>query len=257
MTHPADPPSDQLPRWVLYLLCGPAAALGVRLGLSMRDLLDIMQLAVYRATRDQGWSQKEAAERLDVSVRTIAELSRATKDTFSAAEDAFELPRRIELLLWAEPLTVVRLAQALRTIEPERVEAAVAQLEAEGRIIAHGPADRRRYRVTRDLSMFPPDAVLARLDGLKRFMGGVQRTVAARFFGDRTQAGALNFDFRMLATDGARFARYREVLLDLIRGLDHAAVAKRAKDDAAETVRVSWSMFWLEEPEAGDDEEGT
>lgn len=257
MTDSRDPSPEALPTWVLYLLCGPAAALGVRLGFSMRALLDVMQLAIYRAIRDEGLSQREASERLGVSIRTIAEMSRATKDAFGAAEDAYELPRRIELLLWAQPLTMIRLVQALRTVEAERVEAAVAKLEAEGRIVGEGPSDRRRYRVTRDLSMFPAGSLLARLDGLKRFMGGVRRTVATRFFDDQTaKAGALNFDFRMRRADRARFERYREVLLDLIRGLDHAAVAEQQGDGAAEIERVHWSMFWLEEPEGGEGVEG-
>lgn len=253
MTDPHDPPPETLPTWVLTLLCRPAAALGVRLGLSMRDLLDAMQLAVYQVVRDEGWSQKQAADRLDVSVRTIAELSRATKDTFGAAGDTYELPRRIELLLWAQPLTLGRLTQALRGVEASRVEEALGKLEADGHVVGDGPAHRKRYRVTRDLSMFPAGSLLARLDGLKRFMGGIGQTVGARFFDEpATDAGTRNFDFRVRRADAERLTWYRALLLDAIVALDKAAVAEQAaKGDAAEVDKVSWSMSWLRRPDEG------
>jgi len=259
MTDPREPTPEAMPKWVLYLLCGPAAALGLRSGLSMKDLLEVMQIAIYRAARDEGWSQAEAAEHLDVSVRTIAELSRMTKDTFSAAEDVHELPRRIELLLWAQPLTLPRIRQALREVEAERVDAAVQQLLDERCIKGSGPSHRRRYSVTRGLSEKPRNTTLVRLDGLKRFMGGVRRLVGSRFFGeDGGQAGALNFDLRLLEAEWPKFEGYTHLWRDLMQVLDQAAI--RAKqgpsddsDDAPAIERVRVSMFWMSEP---DDEDG-
>lgn len=159
-----------------------------------------------------------------------------------AAEEAHELPRRIEYMVWAEPLTLAKLNQVMPDVDRALLDATVEQLVADERIkpmkrgaeIVYGLQIRTARRVW--------DTWLARLDGLNHALKSVGDAVFQRFFGGDAaeDAFARTLTFHLRRADKAALRSfYEDQLFPFIKGLNDAA-----EGDAEDAEVVSLSVFW-------------
>lgn len=235
---PDEDASDQPRLRVLYGLMLPVARLGFLFGTSLKTAGELMQMAAFHETRRRGLSTREIADRLSVSPRKVALLSRQLKQNFMHSEKAHELPRQIEFMLWAGPLSAARVKQAMGDVEAADVDLALAALLDKGRI-RHIPGRTDRYEVVRtEYRLVSPDW-LARIDGLQNLMGSVANVVYARFFRAESQAFARTVNLRIRDADIDELRRlYEETLWPALVALDDAA---RGCDDAHD---IDVSVLW-------------
>jgi hypothetical protein len=199
----------------------------------------LFDVAYFQTLRSTGMPIRDIADRLGVGLRRAATLSKALKGNFSNAERAHTLPRRIEFVLWAGPLGVRRIRQALGgDVALEAVEAALERLMADGRIVRE---DGRTptYRVARAESRMARDTWLARIDALDLLLATVGDAVVARFLADEDRAFARTLSLRVRRADlPALRALYEETIWPALVQLDAAA-----KDDA-DSEALNLALLW-------------
>ncbi|MEZ4269232.1 MAG: hypothetical protein R3F39_22985 [Myxococcota bacterium] len=229
-------------RRVVFALLGPAVRLAFTLGIPLRELRDSVRLAYFKETRRRGQVMREAAETLDVSMRTLAVLSSELKQQFLDGEDEVGLPRRVEFMLWAAPLSAARLRQVLRGVEDAAVDRALKQLLAQGRI-REIPGRTVRFEVVRsEFRLVDEKGWLARVDALENFMGTVAHAVYARFFREEPRAFArtLSFYVRPESMDRLR-ELYEKTVWETLRTLD--AEAKGHPDAEMIDLSILWAPY--------------
>jgi len=232
---------DELNRRVLYAMLEPVAALALTLGIPAKSVDELTQMALFHQTRQRGLTLSEAADVLDVSMRTVSRLSKLLKSNFLDTEVDHTLPRRIEFMLWAEPLSEARIFQVLTDVgDPDEVSQALATLMDEGRV-ERRIARTVTYAIASGRRRLVRDTWLARVDALGNLAGNLANTVFARFFG-RGEAGASfarTLTLRLRRRDLPKVAEmYEQVIWRTLAELDEAA----AGDD--DTVAIDFSVIW-------------
>lgn len=218
---------------VIYALLRPAARVALSFGIPMRQLRDRLQMAYFQEARGRGLKLHEIAHALDVSPRTAALLSKQLKENFLDVESEVGLPRKIEYLLWAEPLSSARLKQVLVGVDPDEIDEALQRLMEEGRVTQD---DRRRWAVVRTaFRLVDERGWLSRLDGLDTLLATVGQTAWARFFGgplEQARSLARNLALRVRGEDVAKLRElYEETIWPLLAALDERA---RGAEDSLE-----------------------
>ena len=173
---------------VVYGLLRPAARVALAFGIPLKQLRERLQMAYFHEARDRGLKLREIADILDVSPRSAALLSKQLKENFLDVEAEVALPRRIEFLLWAEPLSAARIKQVLVEVDGDEVDAALDKLRDEGRIVAE-PGPRGRWRVARAaFRLVDEKGWLSRLDGLDTLLATIRSRCRRLRFGWLTEA---------------------------------------------------------------------
>ena len=255
---PLDP--REVHRRVIYALLEPVAALALTLGVPARQVDELLQMALFHQTRRRGLTLSRAAELLDVSMRTASRLSKLLKQNFLDTEAEHGLPRRIEFMLFADPLSEARIFQVLTDVDdPDAVSQALATLMDEGRVerrvgrtVTYAIASARRRLVR--------DNWLARVDALGNLAGNLANAVYARFFprddSAATTAFARTLTLRVRRADLPRLPElYEQVIWRTLADLD--ATAAGDEDAAAIDFSVLWAPYALlrETPLSEPDEE--
>jgi len=225
-------------RRLTYALMGPAARLASHFGLALTDVRQLMDMAYFHEARRRGLKLQEIADAMGISISKAALLSKALKENFVESESQAELPRRIEFMLWAEPLSLARMKQVL-PFSAKEVNAAVKELEGAERIEkdSHGLY---RLRVSTDRRVW--DTWIARLDGVNNAMKNVGNAVFARFFRPTMPAFARTLGFRVLPEDLAELHALYAQIFELVQRLD-----ERAGDQPEAAVELRLSIFWVNE----------
>lgn len=240
------PPTDDLDdaqledvrRRVLYALLSPVARLGFLFGVPLRGLGELVQMASFHETRRRGLKTGDVAARLGVSPRKVALLSKLLKRNFLEGERGHSLPRRIEFMLWAGPLSAARMKQVLTEHDDGEIEAALDQLEQQARI-RRVPGRTERFEVVGAQYRLVSRDWLARLDGLDNLMASVANVVFARFFKGERRAFARTVSLRVRDADIARLeALYAETIWPALVALDEAA------HDDPESRSMDISILW-------------
>ncbi len=244
MTEPTDRQEEiseeELRERVLYALLGPAARLGTVFGTPLGVVRELAEMAYYHETKRHGLKMKEVAELMDVSISKVALLSRALKENFFRDEAAGELPRRIEFMLWAEPLTLARIKQVLTDSSGEEVNDAIQELLDQGRVQKRREDPHVFYELAIKTDRRVWDSWLARIDGLNNVLRNVTDAVYARFFGADVAAFARTLTFRVHPDDLHELQKfYEEQLFELVHRLD-----ARAEETPDEALPLALSMFW-------------
>lgn len=237
--HMADFTRDELRERVLYAGLKGIARWVRATRTPLKTARHLFDVAAFHDLRSGGHPIKAIATRLGISPRGAAQLSKALKQNFLSAERAHTLPRRIEFILWAEPLGEGRIRQALGDgVEPAAVRAALDSLLADGRVEAL-PGRTETYRVTRGDSRMVRDAWLARIDALDHLLQTVGDAVAARFLAPDERAFARTISLRVRAADQAELRRlYDDIIWPALVRLDEAA----AGDPTAEALNLA--LLW-------------
>lgn len=183
----------------------------------------LLRTSYFHVLRRRGHGLRDIAERLGISERHAANLSRALKTTFTQPERAHTIPRRVEFVVWGEPLGEARICQALADVAPADVRAALDELLAAGRIVEL-PGRTPTYEVARTESRLPRDTWLARIDALDHLLAAVGDAVVGRFFRSEPRAFARTVSLRVRPEDLPALQRlYEETVWPALARLDQAA----------------------------------
>ena len=237
---------------VIYALFLPAVRVARAFGVPLGSLKAWLETAYYQETQRKGLKGSEVARLMDVSTSKVSLLARQLRETFVTDEVEASLPRRIEFMLWAEPLTRARLKQVLTDVDAAAVDQAVDQLVDGGRITADDSGRTTVYRLAIDRDRRAWDTWLARIDGLNDALGNVSDAVYARFFDQAPTAFARTLSFRLRRRALGRLRTfYEEQLFPLILELDaEAGDAHGEGGDSSHTggaedaMGMRLSMFW-------------
>lgn len=205
----------------------------------MKDLVDLLQMAAFHETKRRGLKMREVSELLDVSMRKVSLLSQRLRRNFADEEMEEELPRRIEFMLWAEPLSQARLIQVMRRDDAEDVLNAVEQLIEEGRVEVDHSQEQPIYRVVKHEFRLVSPEWTARLDGVNNLLSNIANALDARFFHEDERAFARTISFRVRDQDmDALKSMYRDVIWQTLSQLD-----EQAHDDPDAHV-IDMSIVW-------------
>lgn len=235
---------------VLHSLLTPVVRLARRFGISMKGLLRAVEMAYYHELKQDQLTMREIGEQLDLSMRKVALLSRALKTNFFQPELAHDLPRRIEFMLWAAPLSEARICQVLPAVAPAEIAQALAELLEQGRIV-EAPGRTVTYRLASGKSRLRRQSWVQRIGGLNSLMGNVGEAVYARFFaGEPSAAFARTVALHVRREDLPNLERlYEELIFETLSRMDDAA------RDQSDTVGINFSVLWSPDHANINDEE--
>ena len=223
---------------VVHSLLQPVVRLARVLKISLKDLTQGLQLAYYRELRSEGLSMRSACDHLGISMRTASRLSKSLKTEFFRPEREHSLPRRIEFMLWATPLSRARIRQALPNESSEAIDSALDQLLEDGLAVERSGRV-PTYTVARESHRMKRRGWPARIGGLNSLMSTVADTVYARFFGGSSPALARTLLLRVKPTQLQRLEEiYETLIFKTLAELD-----AEASDDRL-AVPMSVSVCW-------------
>lgn len=236
---------EELAQRLVYALLLPAVRLALASGMGSKDLARWAELAAFHEARRRGLKSREIADRLGMSMRKAAELSRRLKDNFLAPDTDHGLPRRIEFMLWAGAASASRIKQTFYEEDGDAIDAALEALEAAGRV-RRVPAGRtERYERVGAEARLVADQLVARIDGLNNLLSNLADVVDARFRDEGVEAFARTVDFRVREADLPRLrALYEGVVWETLSELDRAAHDAGAGEADEPTATMSLSILW-------------
>lgn len=243
---------EELRDRVAYALFSPAMRLALRKRIPLSWLKKTAETAYFHEARKREMTLKEITQVMGISISKAALLSKQLKQGLMQPDVEYALPRQIEYMLWAGPLTMGRINQNLTTTPRPEIEAAVEGLIAEQRIERVGEGSDATYRLDIRAERRVWDNWLARLDGLNRALRSVGDAVLIRFFGpEGPEAFARTLSFHIRREDLPALQKfYNEQLFPFIAALNEAA-----EDDRDDVTVVNLSVFWAEDLEKGPPEE--
>lgn len=228
-------------RRVVYSLLRPAARIAAKAGLPLKDFAQLSQLSLYEVKKGQGLSQREIAEELDVSSRTIDRLLKDLREGFFEPEIEHELPRKIEFMLWAEPAGIARIAQVLSKHEPDDIEHALALLVQEGRVETV-PGRTLKYAPTQRANRLMDKDLASRIDGLNNVLTVLAEATQNRFINGDRRAAARSVTMRVRRQDIEEFEKiYEETVWPRLVALDEKATS--AEDAVDMGLTIVWTPF--------------
>lgn len=229
---------SNLPTRVVFAALRPAVRLANTFGVSLKDVKRFAELAYYQDAKRRGMKMREMSEALGISMSKVGLLSKQLKEHFLEPELEHGVARQILTLLWAAPLTEIRLAQALPDFDGSAVEHALNDLVAEGRVRrVSGRTD--TFELTSGSQRLDNTPWMARIDGLNTLLDSVTQTVESRFERNDTRAFVRNLAFRVRPQDLPRLQEhYEKNLFPLVVELDEAV------EQDADSVPIRLSIFW-------------
>lgn len=246
---------QELRQRVLYAMFLPVIRLARVFGVPLSQLRDWLEIAYFHELRRDDLKLREASALMGISMSKAAVLSRQLKENFLAPEQEPGLERRIEFMLWAEPLTLAKIHQVLVDVSEREVSRALAGLVKSGRLKRERRGAHTVYALNINTSRRAWDSWLARVDGLQDALGSVTNAVYGRFFRAEPRAFARTLTFRIRPEDLDELRKlYEEVIFPKIVELDDRALGPQ--DDAQggsagqrdapdeDTQPLSLSMFW-------------
>lgn len=245
---------EELAQRVVYALMRPAVRLAAVLGLDMKTTATLLQTAYFQELRSLGLTLDVAGERLGVSRRTAARLSKQLKNRFVVPEIRHNLGRRIEFMLAAQPMSAARLAQTLTDVDEAEVVEALDGLVAAGRVeLRDGRTP--TYHPAASLRQLARDTWVQRVGGLTSFAENLADAVWGRFMQSNPQTFARTLSFRVPAGAHEKLeAFYQEHLLPLVVELDETDDPDRIGDRDELQLSICWAPYELihRESESGE-----
>ncbi|MCA9524407.1 MAG: hypothetical protein KC609_25740 [Myxococcales bacterium] len=183
---------------LLFSLLKPVIRFARRCRIPLDRLVELITLGYFKDLRAGGLTVKESAEVLGKSVRTVTAISQRVKSDFFAPEAEHGLPRRIEYFLAIEPQTMAQLLESLggeAVDNRSAIEAALASLLRDERIVAETRGGRLVYRANADYVTLTQDNWERRIDALNHLGEATLDTVISRLQENDPDAFARVFTF--------------------------------------------------------------
>jgi hypothetical protein len=228
---------------VLFALLRLPVGLASDLGIGLKELGEWAETAYFHELRGRGLKLREISDELEVSMRKAAQLSKQLKQRFFETTQQ-TLARRIEFMLWAGPMSLVRIEQALPQEDPEEVRQALALLVDSGRAqVVEGRVV--TYAVVARASRQVGSSWVAKIDGLNQLLTTVLGAVRARLFREDPRALARSLELRVRPEDLPELkAMYEEVIWERLKELDARAVG------CDEAIPMHFALMWAPDERA-------
>ncbi len=234
MSNDVDITREELQRRVIYSLMLPVARLAHRFRVPLKELSGWMQIAYFHELRRGGLTLREACELLNVGMRKAAELSSSLKANFFQPEAEHELPRRVEYMLWAEPLSRARIHQVLRDEKRADLDQAIERLLAEHRIREVAGRSDVFERTSREARLVTPQW-MTQIDGVNNFGASLTEAVHGRVFDDSAESLLRTLTFELADADVGELKKlYEEVIFPRLAELE-----ERSKGQSSKSMSVS------------------
>jgi len=251
MPDPTDIDDRELQRRVLYAVVRPLVRLADAFRIPLSEVLDLVQVAYFHHLRDKGLRLADVGERLAISERSAKRLAKQLRETFLDADRRYDLPVKIEFMVWATPMSRAKVNQLLTGVDARSVDRVIDQLIDEGRLVEE-EGRTPRLMVNQRVNTLVRDTWLTRIGGLNSFLGNLGDAVFGRFFRAEPRAMARTLNFLIRREDREQLERFfMETLVPAVQALDEAGQA----DDDAERFRMSlcWAPYqYLESEIEGD-----
>ncbi len=231
------PPHTEFVRRLVYSLSKPAVRIADRFELGLKEMSTLAQIAYYERKRSRGLALRQIADQFDTSTRTVDRLAKTMRSNFFEPEHEHELPRRIEFMIWSQPMSMARLVQLLPGYDEAQLEDAVALL-LEHKRIEECPGRTPVFAATSAANRLPDDTEAAKIDALNHLLSTVIQAVERRFLDRDARAAARNVSLRVRPEDLQEIERlYEDVIWPKLVELD----ARASGEDALE---VGWVTCW-------------
>ena len=198
------------------------------------------EVAYYQVLRERGLTLKQIATHLDIGSRKVSQLSTKLRQNFLDAEKNYGLPRRIEYLIWGEPISEQRICQLLAgEFEEDEVKDAVAALIEQGRVVRRPGESNELLTLSRSESRLYEDGFLSKIDGLNHLIENTFNTVKARFVDESDDAFVRSLTFRIPERGGQEQLRtiYERLFEDL------AEVEAQIRPEES-SIAINLSVLW-------------
>jgi hypothetical protein len=240
----------ELERRLVQSLARPVGRFAAAFGMPMALVLDLVQAAMLQVLRERGFTLAEVGRRLDVSERHAKRLLKQLRETFLDTERGYDLPVRIELLLWAQPMTRTRLKQVLKNEpdEPGAIDEVIDGLVASGRLVMD-ESRTPRLRPSAAVQKLVRDTWMMRIGALNSLLANVGDAVYGRFLDKSDRAFARTLSFLVRPEDEGELGRFfEEQVVPFMTRLDARANAARLEEGqeaSSEAFRMSicWAPF--------------
>ena len=235
---------------VIYALFLPSVRLARHFSVNLSLMKEWLEMAYFHELRREGLKQREVAEVMGVSMSKVSLLSKQLKGNFFQPERQEQaLSRRIEFMLWAEPLSSLKLKQVLLDVQEEEIDLALEELKREGRIELEPQGTTHVYRLRVQTDRRVWNSWVARVDGLHDALGNVTNVIYGRFFEGEPRAFARTLSFRLRADriEALRELYERHVFATIVALDEEAGSAQRDAEECGEPADIeelSISLFW-------------
>lgn len=247
---------------IIYSLYLPAVRLASLFGLPLKEMKEWLGVAYLHELKRRGLSQKESALHIDVSRRTIIELTRKLRENFFAPERHEGVSRKILFLLWAEPMTLGRIKQAFSEEDGEalsEIEGVLEEMCEDGVLECEERQGVMEYGLKTGAFRLYRDNWIARIDALNNQLEHLADTIFARFLKRDESSFVRTVTLTMRKTDQAKLeALYREVLFPALVELDEAARGASKEEVQNMELNISWAPkdFILDRTDLREGEDG-
>ena len=152
-----------------------------------------------------------------------------------------ELSRKIEFMLWVEPLSEARIIQILREETRGNVVKALKLLAKHQRVSIEIDKERRMYSVPTRTFRYVSEEWSTRLDGLENLVSNIANVIDARFF-NKNFSFARTVSFRIREQDKDRLIElYEQTIWDALSTFDQ--LAEDAPDVTSIDLSIAWSPY--------------
>ncbi len=239
MNAKQDIDNEELVRRVIYALARAIVKMAAAFDLSLKDLSSLVEMAYFHELRSQGKTLRETSEALAVSQRKSVRLAKLLRENFIQPELEHNLPRRIEFMLWSQPMSTTRLAQVLKDVDAEAVEAAVQELLTQQRVEPVHSRNVVKYKPASALRKLPHDTWMRRIGALGSFVDNLADATYGRFFDRQPKAFARTLSFALPPGAHAELETWyeAEVLAKVIE-------LSEAADESEERQDFQLSLCW-------------
>lgn len=215
---------------LVYQLLRLAARVAAYFGFPLKVVGDWLQMAYFHELRERGLKLQDIADGLQISISKAALLSKRLKTNFMQGEDRVALPRQIEFLLWAEPLSQAKIEQALGdSATSEQVGRALRRLVREERVLSKDEGRRVVYVRTKQNSRLVSEDVESRLDAMDGLAVNVANAFAHVFEDGRRDVFTRTVNFYANKKDLSELeAVYREHVWPKILELEERAAGNKS-----------------------------
>ena len=240
-TNPQDPARApvELASRLIYSLFKAAVRLAARFSFSKTRLVDLLELAYFAELRQHAPRDLQAiAKQLDLSLRSVAALSKKLKSDFFKPESEIAPLRAITAALTNKEMSFLELQKLLAAqIDQATIERGLTFLQQCDWVREKNGV----YSLTTTLRSFVSDDWLKRIDGLNHQMTIIAESVRERFIaGNDTTAVARNWVF---TADQEAIKQFIAETVTNIRhkavDLEELALAKNLHDRFAISIAIT------------------